>query len=217
MGSDRGACGPPRGLLRGAIFCAALAGALFAVPNGLAAIYNVNRSDDIDHGVCEAVTGCTLRDAINAANSTVGADNITFQIGVGGSYTISTSAPLPDITDDVTIDATTQTGYAGAPLIELDGSLAGPGTAGLRATGGATTIFGLAIVDFGGAGIAFSGSSSGSFVAGNYIGVGAGGSVAQGNSFGVLVAATNTTIGGTNANARNVISGNASNGVTVSG
>ena len=217
MGWDRGRCGRPRWPRRGAIVVAVLACALFAVPNALSAIYNVNRPDDIDHGVCEAVTGCTLRDAINAANSTVGADNITFQIAIGGSYTISPSAALPQITDDVTIDATTQTGYAGAPLIELNGSVAAPGADGLRVTGGAATIFGLAIVNFGGAGIAFSGSSSGSFVAGNYIGIGAGGSVAQGNSLGVLVAATNTTIGGTNDNARNVISGNTGNGVTVSG
>jgi CSLREA domain-containing protein len=194
-----------------------LACALFAVPNALSAIYNVNRPDDVDHGVCEAVTGCTLRDAINAANATVGADNITVRIGIGGSNTISPASALPLITDDVTIDATTQTGYAGAPLIELNGSVAGLGVDGLRITGGAATIFGLAIVNFGGAGIAFSGSSSGSFVAGDYVGIGAGGSVAQGNSVGVLVAATNTTIGGTNDSARNVISGNTGNGVTVSG
>jgi CSLREA domain-containing protein len=217
MGWDRGRCARPRWPRRGAIVIAVLACALFAVPNALSAIYNVNRPDDIDHGVCEAVTGCTLRDAINAANSTVGADNITFQIGIGGSNTISPASTLPLITDDVTIDATTQTGYAGAPLIELNGSVAGPGADGLRVTGGAATIFGLAIVNFGGAGIAFSGSSNGSFVAGNYIGIGPGGSVAQGNSLGVLVAATNTTIGGTNDNARNVISGNTGNGVTVSG
>jgi Tol biopolymer transport system component len=218
MGSDRAAGGWPNRRLRAAVVLAALIGALFAVPNGLAAIYNVNRSDDVDHGVCFPATGCTLRDAINAANSTEGPDNITFQIGVGGSYTISTASALPDITDDVTIDATTQTGYAGAPLIELNGSgVAGSGVDGLRVTGGATAIFGLAIVNFGGAGIAFSGSSSGNLVAGNYIGIGAGGSVAQGNAFGVLVASTITTIGGTNANARNVISGNAGTGVTVSG
>src|SRR5215218_24327 len=118
MGCDR-ACGRPRRPRHGAILVAALACALFAVPNAFAAVYNVNRSDDIDHGVCDAVTGCTLRDAINAANNTVGLDNITFQIGVGGSYTISPASALPDITDDVTIDATTQTGYAGAPLIAL--------------------------------------------------------------------------------------------------
>lgn len=217
MGWDRGAGVRPRWPRRGAIVVAVLACALFAVPNALSAIYTVNRADDLDHGVCEVVTGCTLRDAINAANSTVGADNITFQIAIGGSYTISPSAALPQITDDVTIDATTQTGYAGAPLITLNGSVAGPGADGLRVTGGAATIFGLAIVNFGGAGIAFSGSSSGSFVAGNYIGIGAGGLVALGNSLGVLVAATNTTIGGTNDNARNVISGNAGNGVLVSG
>src|SRR6478752_5764920 len=105
MGWDRG------------VGVAVLACALFAVPNALSAIYNVNRPDDINHGVCEAVTGCTLRDAINAANSNAGADVITVHIGIGGSFTISPGGPLPAITQDVVIDATTQTGYAGAPLI----------------------------------------------------------------------------------------------------
>src|SRR5215211_1953730 len=102
MGSGRGAGVRHRGLVRATILFVVFSCAFMAAPTALAAVYTVNRSDDIDHGVCDAVTGCTLRDAINAANSTAGADYIAFQIGIGGSYTISPASALPQITDTVT-------------------------------------------------------------------------------------------------------------------
>jgi hypothetical protein len=55
---------------------------------------------------------------------------------------------LPDITEAVTLNATTQAGYVGAPIIELDGLLAG-GAVGLRVLGGNSTIHGLAVNRFG--------------------------------------------------------------------
>ena len=65
----------------------ALVGALLVAPNALAALYTVNSTADPGDGVC-TVFDCTLREAIDAANASVGADDITFQIGIGGSYTI---------------------------------------------------------------------------------------------------------------------------------
>ncbi len=216
MGSDRGPGGRPRGPLRAAIVVAALAGALFAVPSAFATLYTVTSTSDPGFGVCDELE-CTLREAITAANGDAAADTITFQIGIGGSYTISPTTPLPDILQPVTIDATTQTGYAGAPLIELNGFGAGAGAHGLSVTAGSATIRGLAILNFGGAGISFTGSSSGSLVTGNYIGIESGGAFAQGNTFGVLVASSGNTIGGTTAATRNIISGNAANGLTLFG
>src|SRR5947209_3346183 len=64
----------------------------------------------------------SIRQAILDANAAVGADNITFNIPGAGVHTISPASVLPDITDTVTVDATTQPGFAGTPLIELDGS-----------------------------------------------------------------------------------------------
>lgn len=54
-------------------------------------------------GTCDA-TGCTLREAINAANSTPGADTILFDLGQ--SATITPDSELPFITDSagLTID-----------------------------------------------------------------------------------------------------------------
>ena len=66
----------------------------------------------------------SLRDAIINANATLGTDTITFNIPGPGVKAISLLIALPDITDRVVIDATTQPGYAGTPLIELDGSAA---------------------------------------------------------------------------------------------
>src|ERR1043165_1594714 len=71
-------------------------------------------------GVCDAGAGvCTLRAAIQQANFNVGADTINFNIGSGGVQTIAPAAALPDVTDAVTIDGTTQPGFSEAPIIEL--------------------------------------------------------------------------------------------------
>src|SRR5215218_2130237 len=213
MGTDRRVRGHPTRRLGPAVVLTALAAMLLAAPNALAGLYTVNSTLDTP-GAC-TLSFCTLRQAVEAANLDPGSA-ITFQIGIGGSYTFLPATPLPDITQSVTIDATTQTGYAGAPLIQLDGSSAGSGAAGLRATGGSATIRGLAVVEFDGSGIAFSGSSNGNIVTGNYIGIGSGASVARGNGTGIHVAASNTLIGGSGA-ARNVVSGNLFNGINIAG
>src|SRR5688500_10596152 len=75
-------------------------------------------------GICETAPRnsiCTLRAAIVQAHSHPGADLITFNISPGGAQTITPGLRLPEITDPVTIDGTTQPGFAGAPLIELNG------------------------------------------------------------------------------------------------
>jgi CSLREA domain-containing protein len=72
----------------------------------------VNTTADPGDGVCDPIgtgDGCTLREAILAANADFGADTITFNIPntdpgfVGGVYTISLLSALPDITSDMTI------------------------------------------------------------------------------------------------------------------
>src|SRR5947207_13675747 len=56
----------------------------------------------------------SLRQALLDANAAPGADTITFNIG-SGHQVISPASALPDVTDPVTIDGTTQPGYAGSP------------------------------------------------------------------------------------------------------
>src|SRR5438552_10308236 len=63
----------------------------------------------------------SLRQAILDANKTTAADTIKFAIG-SGAKTISPKTHLPGLAQPVLLDATTQTGFTGKPLIELNGS-----------------------------------------------------------------------------------------------
>ncbi len=87
---------------------------------------------------------CTLRAAIEQANfTTAGLDTIEFDIAPGGQQSITSTSPLPVITDPVVIDGTSQPGFAGTPLIELNGSGAGENASGLIVSAGGATIRGL--------------------------------------------------------------------------
>lgn len=159
----------------------------------------------------------TLRRAIQDANAAPGQDSIVFNIPGPGPHTIRPQSGLLAITDSVIIDATTQPGYSGTPLIELDGSLEfGPATVrdGLRVNAPNTTVRGLAINRFNRFGIVVEGAS-GVTVTGNFIGTDPSGTLALGNrSGGILVTnATNVAIGGRTPADRNLISGNGGDGI----
>jgi hypothetical protein len=162
----------------------------------------------------------SLREAITAANNTpngTGLDQIYFNIPGVGVQTIHPTSALPAITEGLVIDATTQPGFAGTPLVELNGSSAGAGANGLNVTGGNTTITGLVINGFSNYAIYLNGGG-GSTIAGNYIGTNAAGTAASANGWGiVLLNSPNNTIGGTSASRRNVISGNNNDGINIGG
>lgn len=157
----------------------------------------------------------SLRDAITIANTTPGADTITFAIGTG-AQTISPTSALPTITDPLTIDGTSQLGFAGKPLIRLDGAGAGAGVTGLVITAGASTVRGLEITGWGNRGIELNGGSS-NVIAGNFLGTDGSGAIANSNA-GIILdgGSASNTIGGTTSAARNVISGNGK-GVVIAG
>ena len=158
----------------------------------------------------------SLRQAIVAANGSPGLDTISFAVG-SGAVTISPASALPSISDPVVLDASTQPGFTGAPLVELSGTElpAGNTTSGLTVTGGSTTVRGLVVNRFGGNGVALL-SKGGNTVVGNYIGTDASGSAAAPNGGqGVLVQTSGNVIGGVGALARNDISGNTNNGIQL--
>ncbi|MCP3958924.1 MAG: DUF11 domain-containing protein, partial [bacterium] len=67
----------------------------------------------------------SLRQAILDANAAGGPDLIDFAVGTG-AQTITLASILPTITGDLVIDGSTQPGFAGTPLIDVDaGSLGG--------------------------------------------------------------------------------------------
>ncbi len=170
----------------------------------------------------------SLRQAILNANASAGPDVISFAIPGAGVRTITPATPLPTITDTATIDGTTQPGFTGVPLIELDGTNAGGTAIGLFITAGNSVVRGLIVNRFGtggpaslppaadgGAGIALV-TGGNTIVEGNYIGTDATGTLARPNrTDGIWMNSANNRIGGTTAESRNIVSGNGWRGIVV--
>jgi CSLREA domain-containing protein len=201
--------------LRAVLVGAIIALGVLAAPSvSAAASFTVNSTDDANDGTCNG-SHCSLREAINAANSAAGADTIAFSIPGPAPHSIKPLSPLPDTTDPVTIDGTTEPDFAGSPIVELDGSLAGLAT-GLVIAGGHSTVRGLVINRFSQAGIRLEDCCSvppvlgDNVVQGNFVGTDVTGTIALGNGVaGVhLFNTPRNLIGGTGAGRGNLISGN---------
>jgi parallel beta-helix repeat protein len=154
----------------------------------------------------------SLRQAILDANATPGPDAIHFNIG-SGPQTIRPLTGLPWITDSAVIDGRTQPGYAGVPLIELDGSAVF--NAGLALVSRSNTVVALVINRFHGPGILL-GNYGENFLAGNYLGTDRTGTVAMPNENGVAMTNSSANqIGLANGASRNLISGNRYCGIVL--
>ena len=175
----------------------------------------------------------SLRQAITDANG-MGGGTINFNIPGGGVHTISPLTVLPTITQTVTIDGYTQPGSSpntnpptmgiNAILqIELSGVNSGSNFGGLTINALNCTVSGLVVNRFVGDGIRV--CTDGNVFEGNFIGTNPAGTVALGNGsggvggidFGFCGTPSNCTIGGTAPSARNLISGNAVNGIALGG
>jgi parallel beta-helix repeat protein len=156
----------------------------------------------------------SLRQAMLNANAHAGRDTITFTV----SGTINLTSSLPTITDPVVIDGTTAPGYAGQPLIELNGAGAGANADGLLITAGDSVVKGLVINRFGGNGIELQANGD-DVIQGNYIGTDITGTIpliTQLDSV-QISNAPNNLIGGSSALARNIISASRRSGVWIEG
>ena len=206
----------------------------------------VDTTSDVADGTTTSITNLlnnrggdgriSLREAIEAANDTAGFDIIQFDISTSDSGYVDPTPGAPgsgdeywsialgltsfeQIDDAIFIDGTTQQSYAGAPVIEIDGS----GTSSndgfhLRAGSDGSTIRGLVINGFDTDGIDINGSD-GNTIQGNYIGTNITGDAAIGNtSTGINIRAgsMNNVIGGAAAGEGNLISGNGI-GILISG
>ena len=177
--------------------------------------FTANRQDFVVTNANNHGSG-SLREAITNANASPGTDKIVFNIPGPGVKTINLLTALPDVTETVIIDATTQPGYAGSPLIELSGALVSDGS-GITIRASGSTVRGLSIGGFNDWGIALRDCDN-NIIQANYIGIDATGTLARKNFGGILVAnSANNLIGGTTAAARNVISGNGGGGIDLSG
>ncbi|MBL8814266.1 MAG: cadherin domain-containing protein, partial [Planctomycetaceae bacterium] len=109
--------------------------------------------------------------------------------------------------------------WTSSPLIVLDGTNAGT-VDGLHLSAGSSgsTIRGLVISNFGEDGVDINSGSDNNFIFGNWIGVDSIGASAAGNGGdGLEINSAGNTIGGTGLYDRNVISGNASQGILIDG
>jgi hypothetical protein len=196
---------------------------VFALPLSAATITVTGTGDTI------AVDGaCTFREAVTAANTNaasgdcpagnVGLDQLHFSIG-SGAQGIGLFAPMVDIVDPITIDGTTQPGFAGAPLIDIFPFYIDPlPMVVVQMTGGGSTFRGLILRGEVAAAI-LELRSSGNVVAGNYFGTN--GTTFSAHGGGVLVMgavgapASNNVIGGVTAADRNLFSGFLGGGVAI--
>ncbi|MCB0033472.1 MAG: CSLREA domain-containing protein, partial [Anaerolineales bacterium] len=108
----------------------------------------VNTADD-GNGVC-TFAHCSLREAINLANSNPDTTTITFAIETTAAPIIYPQSQLPTITEPIVIDGTTQ---PTSDYVVVDGSQADEDAVGLDINTNDSTITGLHIVNFGSHGI----------------------------------------------------------------
>ncbi len=159
----------------------------------------------------------SLREAILATNNTANIggnpDEIRFSIAGAGPHTIQPLSALPIITDAVVLDGTTEPDFAGSPVIELDGSVAGGTAIHVQADG--VTLRGLVVNRFGSGSAAIRLEGDSNIVEGMYIGTDITGNAGASNGVGILIQGSNNIIGGTLAAQRNVISANSISAVQI--
>jgi hypothetical protein len=178
----------------------------FAAQPALAANFVVNTNADSGTG--------SFRWALQQAAATpLSMDTITFNLPPG-QLTITPLTDLPNVFY-VSIDARTQPGYMGKPVVRIDGSQRSGDSIGLRVNNNGTVI-GFSIVNFSYAGVQL-GAQVGTpgYVLGSFIGVQPDGVTAGPNGRGIWVTSQEGQIGGVGSGYGNVISGNTAAGIDV--
>jgi CSLREA domain-containing protein len=184
-------------------------------------------------GTCATSAGvCTLRAALQEANSRAGHDTIEFNISGSGARRIAPTSQLPRLTDaaGATIDGYTQPGssvntHATASNAVIRIELQGPGRTsgidGIDLRSPSNVVRGLAVWNFRQQIRLFGTSSSDNEVLGNFIGTNSTGTVGAAayaaGSMGVHLqaGANHNQIGKPGAEHRNVISGNFQHGIAM--
>ena len=187
----------------------------------------------VGDGICNTgatnslgATECTLRAAIEEANATPGKANVTFNMPVteighaGGIWTITPTSAHPFVTDEVSLDATTQPGFAGTPIVQLDGSLAVGSSAGIVLRTNNSLVRGFIVHSFPDEGLEIDGSTgAGDFntLVGNWVGIDAAGTPSPNADIGVLITvdAFGNSVGGVAAGDANVIGASTNSGVVI--
>ncbi|MBI5831080.1 MAG: Ig-like domain-containing protein [Armatimonadetes bacterium] len=159
----------------------------------------------------------SLRKALRIANTHVGLDVITFGLTGSSAYEIVLSTALPSITDKVTIDGTSQSGYTTKPVVGIIGP---PSTApGLVFDGGSgSTVKGLAFDGFTAPAIQLNSTSDTTTIQACWIGLRPAGTPTGITGSGIVIAGSDDNlIGGGSPSTANVIVNCSSAGVQCSG
>ncbi|HYH59228.1 MAG TPA: DPP IV N-terminal domain-containing protein [Thermoleophilaceae bacterium] len=158
---------------------------------------------DCDTDEVAAGKQCTLRAAIETANTRAGADRIEFAVPGDGVPVIAPASALPALTGPTVLDGTSQ-GAAGKVAI----SGAGAGAVdGLMVKGGSSELRGVVVGSFGGHGVVLASSSNkveSSVIGGN-------------GGAGMVVNGSGNSIGGVAKGVGNTIANNRGDGVAVVG
>ena len=200
------------------------------ITNGITVDSTLDSPDAaIGNGICDDGAGhCTLRAAIQEANSAPDASSISFAISGSGVKTFLPATPLPAITEPLTIDGYTQAGaspntavsprpFNGTLLIVIDGSNStATSSNGITIDASDVVVRGLVVHSFNFDGFNVNGNSN--IIAGSYIGTDQTGLLDRGNAErGIGNGAgtsSNLVIGGLDPEDRNIISGNDGPGIS---
>lgn len=227
-----------------------IAGSLLLAGSSSGAVFVVNSigaasDNDLGDNLCTtgffveggATPECTLRAALEEANTNTLLDEIQFASPFPALGTIRPSTPLPQITAPVFINGYTAPGFSsdslglGRPGVVIAGSeLSGFSDDGLHLTAGAvgSTILGLNIQDFPEYGIELAIGADGITIQGCWVGLNFTGTAAVGNGTGAVPAAgikvrSNFNVIGSSfsligfSGRRNVVSGNSAHGIDIGG
>ncbi|MCO6511791.1 MAG: carboxypeptidase regulatory-like domain-containing protein [Aridibacter famidurans] len=152
----------------------------------------------------------SLDAALFGAGRLPGGDRVVFNIGGPPPYVIR---PVPTrnftLQGGVDLDATTQPGYAGIPLVTIEGFGASGSGIGLDVWGD-STIRGLAITSWATGIRVYAGRA---VIRGNHVGTDTSGTVSAGNRVGIELRGAGSIVGGTGAGDGNLISGNSDFGI----
>ncbi|MDH4170997.1 MAG: PKD domain-containing protein, partial [Acidimicrobiia bacterium] len=107
---------------------------------------------------------CTLRAAIAEANAAANLDVVAFTIppayaAAPGVFRFTPASPYPNMSHPVILDAATQPGWSGDPIVELDGTAAAGATAGLNLVTSDSFIRGFILHSFADEGLEIDGST----------------------------------------------------------
>ena len=167
------------------------------------------------------------------SGKTAGVENVLFMLPTGSTYagsnsgyasafisgiaTVALASALPAISSTLTLDATGQSGWSSAPILELNGAGAGASAYGLDVTAANCTVRGIIVNRCTLAGIRFSGSATGSTIQGCYLGVNSAGTAASANQNGLQLYTASNQVGGTAAWQKCLLSGNTQRGLMIYG